>query len=287
MLDVVINNYCDFDRVSSLAMQISTYEFVEKIVIVENGSPDDSYIKFINFFKNVAKVFIEKVDINNGFASGTNAGFKKCINDFSADYIMCISSDVVIEKVALEKTILLMKTHRELGLISPMMLDYKGDCDLDFAWKFQTFSDCIKYMFHFTRKKGNYKKHYRIDYSKEINYVDVVRGSLMIFSRECLSKVEGFDTNTFLFHEENIICKKVHSFGFDVGIATKEKYIHNHKIVAQSSYQRYISSIKSGYYYLKEYQKISIVKRIIYKVLIPLGIMEYRIGNLIKKGLKK
>lgn len=124
----------------------------------------------------------------------------------------------------------------------------------------------------------HYAKH-QVDTKKKTNYVEVVWGSLFIISDAAYRAIEGFDENTFLYHEENIISEKMKACHYREAILTTVEYVHmhavtiskgtsrmtRHKIGAESMYY-----FQCNYHHLNEFQK-KILKWMIYFSILELG----------------
>ena len=277
----VLLNYCDKNNCVNIINKGLADGFFDHYIIVDNNSPDNSFEELKKLGNDTITVI--KAKENKGFASGNNIGIAYAIKNLNPRYIVCLGTDVIVEKKALEKCYSVLEKNDNLACVSPMMLDRDKNIDSDFAWDFQTFSDCLKFNLYLTRKKNNYKKHKIIDYSKELVLCDVIRGSFMFFKADILERIGMFDEHTFLFYEENIICKKISDISYNVGFITTDTYIHNHIQHDTRSKQKYRESMKSAYYYLVKYQHIGFIKRVIFKLTSSLGKMEYFLFSKLKK----
>ncbi len=281
----ILLNYADWRNVKKLALQFSENSFFSHIVIVDNASPDDSVVNLEDLESE--RIILIKEKENRGFAAGNNAGIKYALDFLNPKYIICIGADIIVENSVLEKAYSVMEKNQNIGLISPCMLNWKLEIDPDFAWQFQTYKQCLSYMFYLLRKKNKYKKYTKIDYTKELVYTDVVRGSFMFFRANVLKECQMFDEHTFLFYEENIICKKIKNLKYDVAVLANETYIHNHVLVDKRNRMKFKASLKSAYYYLCNYMQINFLQKMIYKFLSFFSILEYTIFSRFKKRKKK
>jgi len=280
----VILNYCDSKKCSDLVAKNLEDDFFDYTVIVDNNSPDNSR-EVLEPLAGDKVIFLETNE-NRGFAAGNNYGIRYALNNLDPKYILCMGADIIVERDALDKCYSIMESHNDIACISPIMLDWKKNVDKDFAWKMQTFKECLNFTIHLTRRKGKFKTYVPTDDTKEFVYADVVRGSFMFFRADVLEKIDMFDEKTFLFYEENIICKKISDAGYKVAFVPNATYIHNHVLVDTRSKIKYKASLKSAYYYLVKYQHINIFKRLTYKMFCMLGRIEYGIGSIFKKRRK-
>ncbi|WP_167344082.1 glycosyltransferase family 2 protein [Haloferax massiliensis] len=90
------------------------------IVIVDNGSTDDSLLRLQNTFPEV--VFVE-LDRNRGFSGGMNAGISWAV-DHGADFTWILNNDVVIEDFSILEKLLPYFEMESVGCITPQVFEY-------------------------------------------------------------------------------------------------------------------------------------------------------------------
>lgn len=219
MVGVVILNYNSSILTEKLCNNLEKIEGIEKIIIVDNRSTDNS-VKNLKKLEN-NKIVLVISDKNKGYAYGNNLGIKYIIKNFKSIKYMCIlNPDVEIEdsKIFI-KLIDSLKKDKSLGIISPFMLmNGKYDKQLTY-WKCPEKRDNLFLSLGFTNKF--YKK---INYKKE-----VIPGSFLFFSTKVIKKINFLDEGTFLYHEENILYKKLKSYNLKMKIIEEVQYNHNHE----------------------------------------------------------
>lgn len=250
----VIVNYNDYKTTIELLENIKSYSCIDKIVVVDNASTDDSYKK-LSEFEN-SHITIIKNSKNNGYAAGLNTGAKYIRKELGDCNIIFSNSDVII------------KGDRDLRKLSS---DIKDDVvvvgptieelgTLNRGWVLSTITDEILFNLpllnrYFRRKKSKYPSDYYKDATSE---VDVVSGCFFVVDSKTLEEVNYFDENTFLYYEELIFAKKIKNLGKKELIDNKVKIIHNHSITIDKSFKRvkkYQILKTSQRYYVKEYLK--------------------------------
>jgi GT2 family glycosyltransferase len=103
------------DTINSL-LQIKHSSFNFQILIVDNGSSDDSIKVFKDkFFKN-EKIKVLETGANLGFTGGNNFGIKYALKN-SFDYILLLNNDVIVDPNFLEE--LYINTHKKFNLSAP------------------------------------------------------------------------------------------------------------------------------------------------------------------------
>lgn len=275
-------NYNDSHRVIELVDKLESYSCLDKIVIVDNDS-DNNQIQLLKSHSFSDKVKVIRSSKNIGFASGHNLGFKELENE-GVKYVFVINSDVIVSEDALEDSIDAMEKDKNLGLVSPLMLDKKGKIDKLSGWNYPTFGQCVQYCFWIGRRFNYTNSVINSDTlsMKKIN-CDCVRGSLQCFRFDALKQAGYYDQHTFLYYEENIISKRIKKIGYSVAIITSSNYIHNHLAGARINTGRFKMSLNSMNYYLKTYCDMTPYQEKILKVSEKIGILEHR---LIDKALK-
>lgn len=126
MIAVVILNYNNYkdtiECVNSILNQ--TYKNYN-IIIVENGSGNDSYQELLNIFRENSLVNILRNKINLGFSQGNNVGIRYAIKYLNSNYVFVLNSDTIVDKNLL-KEIAEIKIDNSIGVISPTVTDENG-----------------------------------------------------------------------------------------------------------------------------------------------------------------
>ena len=219
-----ILNYNDSRRALELAERCVKFDSIERIIIVDNKSTDDS----VTFLTERVGSNIELVvaSENRGFAAGNNIGAKYAQEKYNPEYILFANTDTIFSETEVNACLSKLKAKADLGLISMRIKDIKGNEEKS-AWHFKSFLDYTLFNIwiyrHITYKKGVYKS-----FSNYFQYVDIVRGSFMLFKMKALIEANFFDENTFLYYEEEIIAYRLRKHGYKVGLLTNYFYIHNH-----------------------------------------------------------
>ena len=96
----VILNYKTYKEAIACAMSVLTTQKYSdiNIIIVDNGSPNDSAEQLENYFKHEQRVHVIVSDENLGFAKGNNLGIKYAREHFEPDFIVIANSDIIFEQ---------------------------------------------------------------------------------------------------------------------------------------------------------------------------------------------
>lgn len=283
---LIILNYNDSHRALELAQKSIKYNNIDRVVIVDNKSTDNSVEYLENQIENHDKIDILKARSNRGFAAGNNIGARYVNKKYRPEYILFANTDTIFGENDINECIKCMNEKENLGLVSMRIKDIKGNEEKS-AWRFKSF---FKYaMFNiWLYRRLTYKQGVYTNFNKKFQLVNIVRGSFMFFNASVLEQVGFFDEGTFLYYEEEIISKKLEMSGYKVGLITDHFYIHNH-INSASSNKWFIKKYmdKSLYYFLSKYYEIGRIKKAFFLLTIGISYIENICIDIIKKILKK
>ena len=162
-------------------------EFIGEVIIVDNGSTDNSreYIESNNF--NFPVVLIEN-DENLGFSPAVNQGIRKA----KYEYIFSLNNDTEVRKGSIKALIDLISSKPEIFSVQAKMLQYKNKELIDdvgdeynlLAW---------------TKKTG--ENHHSDEYSGVCEIFSACAGAAM-YRKSLLEKIGMFDDNYFAYMED-------------------------------------------------------------------------------------
>ncbi|MFD2385755.1 glycosyltransferase [Enterococcus rivorum] len=94
---MIILNYNDAFNTISYLSKIETFSSVDKYIVVDNHSTDNSYQKFLEL-PNTDKVIFLEAKVNRGYAHGNNIGIKYAVNNFSVKNIIISNPDIEVKE---------------------------------------------------------------------------------------------------------------------------------------------------------------------------------------------
>lgn len=266
---VVILNYNDYQTTCDLIETIKDYNIINNIVVVDNNSTNESYIKLKVYESNKVKVI--KSEKNGGYAYGNNVGIRYAIEELNVEFVIISNPDVLFTESVIEKVIEVGMSDSKIGLIAPTMVNSNGKNAVP-AWKLPTLKDDIVISFELGKKLLGDPLLYKEELSNDVNEVDVLPGSLFGARADVFKKVDYFDEETFLYCEERILAYKLKKVGFKNILLGKVTYIHDHsvtisKFVSDLKKQKILLESKNIYH--RKYLEISKGKEMLFKALIP------------------
>jgi hypothetical protein len=280
-IGMLIINYNDYETTEKLLNNIKEYSIIDKIVVVDNHSSDDSLNKLQKF--NNKKIDIISTPENKGYGYGINYGSKYLEQILKECYIIVSNPDVVIYNE--EDIKKLINTFDDTtGIVAPVILEHDG---YNRGWKIPTpFQDSllnIPYIHRYLRPKMLFYKESEL---KDIKEVEAVSGCFFLINSKFLKEVNYFDESIFLYYEENVISKKLQKINKKVLLNTNVEVFHNHSVTIDkniTSIKKYKELKKSQYYFHKYYNNANIIERLLLIITNKITLCLLYIANFIKK----
>lgn len=253
----IIINYNDFESTKKLIDNIASYKVIDRIIVIDNHSTDDSAKLLKKIKNNKLKIVISKE--NGGYSKAINLGCKTIINDLGKCHIIISNADIIINSEDDIKRLISKLDNKKVGVVAPVIFEHGN---LNRGWKqpkpWQEVLLNIPYIHRWLRKKFlYYNQEY---YKKKSSPVDVVSGCFFIVDSTTIEKINYLDESVFLYYEENILSKKLKDIDKICIIDNETKIIHNHSVTIDKSINKlnkYRIQKKSQYYFEKNYNNAS------------------------------
>lgn len=192
----IILNYrcCKFAKecVDSILHHVDNVDY--EILVVDNGSGSDEQFELEKLFENTPVELIRN-KWNAGFGLGNMMG----ANFASGKFLCFLNPDTYIDEDCVTPLCQFLDEHNEVGCVSPrQMRAYANDIQ-------------------------NVKGH---DCNGIISMLKIP-GSFMMFKAETFWKIGGFDTNIFLYCEEEDVGRRLNKIGKHCAINTYYHYYHH------------------------------------------------------------
>lgn len=288
---VIILNYNNVEDTINCVKSVEKFNTAPiKYVIVDNGSKradavtildrefscmfGNDYSRF-DEFDDIGKLpYISLVisQINDGYASGNNKGLKFAFRDNSIDNILILNSDVLFVEDIISKLVDDLRKTPAAAIISPLL--YKKNLmgiDYNCCRKALTLKQIfLLYLFAFTNvfnvtKHINESRNLLLDKSLPLKNpmveIELPSGSCMLLDKLFFHEIGNFDSNTFLYCEEDILYAKIQKNGKKNFLDTSLKCIHLGATTTATVPSKFIldCGIKSNHYYLTHYTKASTI----------------------------
>ena len=259
-----IVNYNDFNTTKRLINNVKNYKCIDKIVIVDNKSTDDSLINLKKLENNKIKI-IESTK-NGGYSYALNIGCKYLIKEFKELIIIISNSDIIIDSENDLKD-LINEVNNQNVIVAPTIIEGNN---VNRGWMIPTPTDDILQNIPFFHRKFIKRIMYNDSYyHKRLSKVEVVSGCFFLINSKHLEKIGYFDSNVFLYYEENILGVKTKKVKKNMIIVNDIDVIHDHSITIDKSLKRlkkYNILKESQYYFEKYYNNANILEKILIKI---------------------
>lgn len=280
----LIVNYNDYKTTIELINNIKNYESIDKILVVDNNSTDNSFNEIKKYIVSNDKIEVIRNVANKGYGSGINFGAKYIKETIGNCYLIVSNSDIVINKNEDIKE-LINTFDNETAIVAPIIKEHSG---INRGWKIPTpFQDGllnIIYIHRYLRPKLLfYKEDY---YKKDVVDVEAVSGCFFAINLEYLEKVDYFDENIFLYYEENVIATKLKRINLKTKINTNVEVFHNHSVTIDKNInkiKKYKELKKSQMYFHRKYNNANIFEQSLLCITNKITLLILKIVYMIKK----
>lgn len=294
MLVLVTINYNDFKSTSNFVYSIAQYDAIDRIVIVDNHSVDDSFKKLMELSSE--KIHVIQTKENLGYAKGNNFGINYATSKWDVDYLAISNPDVYFTEKTLINVIETMKCDSQIAICTAIMKNQTGRAFTNFSSRLPKYSDlllsCFQGIVQFRNKVLKKSEYTPVEDIKNLDvfYTDVVPGSFFVADRYKFEEIGYFDERTFLYYEENIIAYKLKEKKYKEAILPKESYNHFHSVSIDKNIKKKLTlnriMLNSSLVYL-EIIKTSSLKIAIYKILYWMGFPERCLFSKVARLIRK
>ena len=289
---LIVLNYNDYLTTLHFAEYVLNYKSIDRIVIVDNSSTDESYSKLRKKFYNFEKIDLITTSRNGGYSYGNNFGIKYAIKEYNPKYFFISNPDVIVPEETIKAIInfyIKQSKFGKVGIISAKMSN--GSEEAIPAWKLPTLKDDIILSVGILGKIfGNptlYSKEFLS--SGDSIKVDVIQGSFFFISSTAITDINFFDEKVFLYCEERIIAYKLKEKGYQNYLLTNYSFLHKggtSTLKNIKSYpKRYFMLQNSRRYYHTYYTKTSKVGILLLVFVTYVGAFEIIVWQFLKRLL--
>jgi GT2 family glycosyltransferase len=183
-----------------------TYE----VIVVDNNSEIDDYGMLEKYCLDKKHIQLIRNNINSGFASGNMLG----VTHARSPYLFFVNNDTKLLNDCANIMKSYLDKHSKIALATAKIIDENSGS----SSSYKLFPSLIKELFgnSLARKLG--KNNFPSNKVKlsSATLVEVVSGACMFFRSRVFEDIDGFDTNFFLYCEEEDISKRVWQSGHKV-----------------------------------------------------------------------
>lgn len=189
------------------------------VIVVDNGSDDDSRDVLTKDFPSVRTMFLDK---NYGYAEGYNKAVAQLADEFK--YVVLLNSDVAVHAGWVEPLVDFMDKHPEVGACQPKILSYLHPTQFEYAGASGGFIDRNGYPYC----RGRIFNHCETDNGQYDNAMPVfwATGAALMVRPEVYLEVGGLDAPFFAHMEEIDLCWRIHLAGLQVWVVPQSVVYH-------------------------------------------------------------
>lgn len=203
-----------------------------EMIIVDNGSGDDSYAKIaqtaqVRGWTRDHRVRVLGTGRNGGFGAGNNFAFQQGLSDGTApDYIYLLNSDAFLDPGALQTLLAFMEAHPKAGFAGSQLHGEHGDLHT-VHFRFPTIASEFEQAIKFgpvTRLLQN--KMVPMPATDRPVQADWVAGASLLIRWAVLDQIGTFDEGFFLYFEETDLCRRARAAGWDTWLVPESTVMH-------------------------------------------------------------
>lgn len=233
----LILNYKTYSDTICLTDMLLSQELGDRsILIVDNASPNESYIILKDKYEREEKVDVLSLSENLGYAKGNNEGLR-FIKKYNPQYVCVVNNDVRFSLDVIKKLERIYPLINNVALLSPVqfLLDNKPAIFNDLR-HIPTFGEDFKSVLGF----GKCVRHsYMPDCEKiKLQKVEIVPGAFLFIDYLLFESMGFFYEGTFLFCEERFTAKKIKDAGLCSYILLDDYYVHAHSVTINAEKTR-------------------------------------------------
>ena len=200
---VIVVNYNDVEDTLAYVKEITKYDVINKIVVVDNQSTTIGALENLRELRD-KKVDVIEAPLNGGYSYGNNYGVKHLNEEKEEyDYIIFSNPDITISKEAIENSLKVLEEDKNVAVVAPRMFNKDERPIRRSSWKVRTFlrdvvhsTRLLEILFYFVLRNGEYKEE---DYKKEKLEVEAISGAFFIMRKSVYDELGPFDEEHFCF----------------------------------------------------------------------------------------
>ncbi len=214
---VVILNYNGIDHLKRFLPSVSAHSGIGKIVVVDNGSTDNS---IVYLEQNHPEIQTIPLEANFGFSGGYNRGLQQV----DADVYFLINSDLEVTPDWTTPMLQYLQAHPKVGICQPKIRSMLQKNQFDYAGAAGGYLDILGYPFcrgrifnQIEEDRGQYDDNRKIFWAG---------GACLAIRSHLFHQLGGFDRDFFAHMEEIDLCWRCQLLGWDIAYIGSSTVFH-------------------------------------------------------------
>lgn len=197
----------------ALAMKQQTLADQMEILVIDNGSGDDSIGVLRNRLSDISGIKIIENGKNLGFGGGYNRG----VHYAKGEYVLINNPDKMLEPDGIEQLLQKLQADPKVGLVAPALVHPDGTYRLSPRAFPKPLDLLAKRTFIGRFMPSRLRRYLQLDYDPKVEReVDWVAGGCFLMRRDLYNQLGGFDEHFFLFFEDIDFCRRIGELGYTV-----------------------------------------------------------------------
>ena len=294
---IVILNYNNAaDTIACLrSLYATTAADKVRVIVVDNGSREEvvkELEEFITAF--VPSVTLLPLPKNLGYACGNNEGCKLLYDDPEVDYIAILNNDTIVLEDFVTPLRAKIESLPDVALISPLLLRSDGrTIEQNCARRAPKLSEIFTHWALLHRNIFGILS--RIDHrssmlpSKAAGQtipVELISGSCFMVRKSLFESLNGFDSGTFLYYEENILWEKIRHRNLKNYLDCSVRLIHLGAATTSTQVKSIFVAkclVESTRYFIRRFTDAGMLFRVAIAPFYGLFLLKIRLKSLIKR----
>ncbi|MCU0384232.1 MAG: glycosyltransferase family 2 protein [Cyclobacteriaceae bacterium] len=212
-----ILNYNGENFLRQFLPSVITYSQDAEVIVIDNGSTDNSLTIVKNEFPSVTLIALDK---NYGFCGGYNRGISK----IDKDWVVLLNSDVEVTKGWLQNMLDVMNADEHLAALQPKILSYQHKNRFDYAGAAGGYIDIFGYPYC----RGRIFDFLENDNNQYNTATDCfwAGGACILVNKKIYIESGGLDEDFFAHMEEIDLCWRLKRSEYTIGIAAASVVYH-------------------------------------------------------------
>jgi GT2 family glycosyltransferase len=205
---VVWNNLRDtIECLSSLEdLDYSNYQ----IIVVDNGSTDQSFVKIKEEFPFVRVVRNEE---NLGYSGGCNVGLEYARKELDPSYFLILNNDTIVrDRNVVNSLVEIAENCTSVGIVAPLVFDYYNPHLIQSAGVSINLSKA--------------RSRHMLSIPPTPIRSDAVHGCAFMIKRKVIDQIGGLDDQFYLYWEETDYCLRLRQAGYQILIDPGTRILH-------------------------------------------------------------
>ena len=243
---IILVNYDGYNDTENCIESLKQLNPRPFIVIIDNASKDAHKLK--NLSANYSPLHIIYNPENIGFGRANNLGIRWAQKNLTFDYLCLLNNDTVVNPDFLDHLKKPFKNDPKIGITTGKIF-YEANRDLVWYGGGE-----INYTRGWPRI-ADYNKVPSAEGANSSKYVSFVSGCLMLFTKDSIATLKGFDEQFFMYCEDLELCIRAKKAGLKL-FYNSDSVIY-HKVQGGNSSKFHVYSLKNPKieFYIKNIKK--------------------------------